>query len=235
MPVADMQEHVYPKRHTCNFAWSRECNCSGSGGFEAADCNALQHCIPFAFIMSIQVPHVAVGSAGLTSPRIALGTMGMTAFYNQDPAATEDESLRTLSASLQLGVNHLDTAWVYHNHTTGHHNEELVAKALAAHGRQRFTLATKFFPLAMEHGATEEGIRLQLSDSLRRLGTSYVDLYYMHRVCSKVRLHRHSYKHSKLNRCNVAAGHGRRGGGNHEQAQGGRPGALRRTERMYPQ
>jgi aryl-alcohol dehydrogenase-like predicted oxidoreductase len=136
--------------------------------------------------MSIQVPHVAVGSAGLTSPRIALGTMGMTAFYNQDPAATEDESLRTLAASLHLGVNHLDTAWVYHNHATGHHNEELVAKALVAHGRQRFTVATKFFPLAMERGATEDGIRLQLSESLRRLGTSYVDLYYMHRVCSKV-------------------------------------------------
>ncbi len=136
--------------------------------------------------MACKVPHVPVGSLGLTSPRIALGTMGMTCFYNQDPAATEDESLRTLAASLDLGVNHLDTAWIYHNQDTSHHNEALVAKALAAHGRDRFTVATKFFPLAMEEGATEANIRQQLGESLGRLGTTFVDLYYMHRVCPKV-------------------------------------------------
>jgi aryl-alcohol dehydrogenase-like predicted oxidoreductase len=140
--------------------------------------------------MASQIPHVALGGLGLTSPRIALGTMGMTAFYNQQPSETESESLRTMSAALDLGVNHLDTAWIYRNHSTGHHNEELVAKALAAHGRERFTVATKFFPLAMSGGATEQNIREQLTESLQRLGTSYVDLYYMHRVCEKVRRRR---------------------------------------------
>ena len=136
--------------------------------------------------MASQVPRVALGSCGLTTPRIALGTMGMTAFYNHDPAATEEESLRTIAAALELGVNHLDTAWVYRNHGTAHHNEELVGKALAAHGRERFTVATKFLPPAMNGGATEANIRLQLTESLGRLGTTYVDLYYMHRVCDKV-------------------------------------------------
>jgi aryl-alcohol dehydrogenase-like predicted oxidoreductase len=136
--------------------------------------------------MSSHIPHVAVGGLGLISPRIALGTMGMTAFYNQQPSETESESLRTMSAALDLGVNHLDTAWIYRNHSTGHHNEELVAKALSAHGRERFTVATKFFPLAMTGGASEHNIRQQLTESLQRLGTSYVDLYYMHRVCEQV-------------------------------------------------
>jgi aryl-alcohol dehydrogenase-like predicted oxidoreductase len=139
-------------------------------------------------VMPSQVPHVPLGSCGLFTPRVALGTMGMTAFYNQDPAATEEESLRTLAAALDLGINHLDTAWIYHNQGTAHHNEELVGKALAAHGRERFTVGSKFFPPAMNGGATEANIRSQLSESLGRLGTSYVDLYYMHRVCDKVPL-----------------------------------------------
>jgi aryl-alcohol dehydrogenase-like predicted oxidoreductase len=38
----------------------------------------------------------------------------------------------------------------------------------------------------MNGGATEANIRSQLTESLGRLGTTYVDLYYMHRVCDKV-------------------------------------------------
>ena len=136
----------------------------------------------------VQVPARPLGRLGLSSPRIALGCMGMSAFYNSDPAASEQESLRTIAAALDLGVNHLDTAWIYQSTAQGtlFHNEQLLGKAIAAHGRGRFTIATKFFPGAMPDGATEAGIRAQLAESLGRLGTSYVDLYYMHRVCSTV-------------------------------------------------
>jgi aryl-alcohol dehydrogenase-like predicted oxidoreductase len=41
-------------------------------------------------------------------------------------------------------------------------------------------------PSRMTNGATLEGIRQQLAESLERLGCGYVDLYYMHRVCTKV-------------------------------------------------
>jgi aryl-alcohol dehydrogenase-like predicted oxidoreductase len=40
--------------------------------------------------------------------------MGMTAFYGEfDRAATEEESLRTIGKALELGINFLDTAWIY--------------------------------------------------------------------------------------------------------------------------
>jgi aryl-alcohol dehydrogenase-like predicted oxidoreductase len=62
----------------------------------------------------------------------------------------------------------------------------LVGKALKIHGRDKFVVATKF-GFVFENGTMtvsgkEEVIRSQLQDSLERLGTSYIDLYYMHRM-----------------------------------------------------
>ena len=47
-------------------------------------------------------------------------------------------------------------------------------------------IATKFMPSRMANGATLDGIRQQLTESLSRLDCGHVDLYYMHRVCTKV-------------------------------------------------
>jgi aryl-alcohol dehydrogenase-like predicted oxidoreductase len=54
----------------------------------------------------------------------------------------------------------------------------------------------------MENGATLDGIRQQLLESLQRLDCGYVDLYYMHRVCSKVAIEdvAHSLKQLQVNR-----------------------------------
>ena len=65
-------------------------------------------------------------------------------------------------------------------------NEELVGKALKRYGRDKFVVATKF-GIAFENGAriisnSEATIRSQLADSLARLDTDYIDLYYMHRL-----------------------------------------------------
>lgn len=115
--------------------------------------------------------------------------MGMTAAYGEfDRDAQESESLRTIAKALELGVNFIDTAWIYQHFSNGKHytNEELVGKALAIHGREKFIVATKF-GITLEGGemgycGKEETIRSQLADSLRRLGTDYIDLYYMHRM-----------------------------------------------------
>ncbi|CAK4516134.1 unnamed protein product [Aphanomyces euteiches] len=136
----------------------------------------------------------ALGSAGLVCSAQGLGCMGMTAFYgNFDRAAQEEESLRTISKALELGINMLDTAWIYQSFGAGgggnFYNEELVGKAIKQHGRDKFVIATKFgiipdptAPDGRRTSGKEVDIRSQLADSLQRLGTNYIDLYYMHRM-----------------------------------------------------
>ncbi|KAH9181031.1 hypothetical protein AeNC1_016991, partial [Aphanomyces euteiches] len=82
----------------------------------------------------VQVPHRPLGSQGLVCSAQGLGCMGMTAYYgNFDRAAHEEESLRTISKALELGINMLDTAWIYQSFGAGgggnFTNEELVGKA----------------------------------------------------------------------------------------------------------
>ncbi|KAG9405644.1 hypothetical protein AC1031_003551 [Aphanomyces cochlioides] len=120
--------------------------------------------------------------------------MGMTAYYgNFDRAAHEEESLRIISKALELGINMLDTAWIYQSFGAGgggnFANEELVGKAIKQHGREKFVIATKFgnildptAPGGRRTSGKEVDIRSQLTDSLQRLGTNYIDLYYMHRM-----------------------------------------------------
>lgn len=107
---------------------------------------------------------------------------------NVDYAALEAESLLTIGRALELGVNFLDTAWSYQTFGRGgnYYNEELLGKALKLYGREKFVVATKF---GVSHGPAgiivsgkEETIRSNLADSLSRLGTDYIDLYYQQRI-----------------------------------------------------
>jgi len=60
---------------------------------------------------------------------------------------------------------------------------KLVGKAIKIHGREKFVIATKFGILPDRSvSGKEETIRSQLADSLARLDTDYIDLYYMHRM-----------------------------------------------------
>ncbi|KAG9405649.1 hypothetical protein AC1031_003556 [Aphanomyces cochlioides] len=138
-----------------------------------------------------RVPQRPLGSQGLVCSAQGLGCMGMTMACDKvDHIAQEEESLRTISKALELDINMLDTAWVYQSPGPGgdriFYNEELVGKAIKQHGRDKFVIATKFGVVfkdgKMVVSGTEETIRSQLADSLKRLGTDYIDLYYMHRM-----------------------------------------------------
>lgn len=59
------------------------------------------------------MPQRPLGSQGLVVSAQGLGTMGMTAFYSADPAADEEDGLRTIDRALELGINFFDTAWMY--------------------------------------------------------------------------------------------------------------------------
>ena len=122
-----------------------------------------------------------LGSQGLKASQLGLGCMGMSEFYGP---GDEDESLRTLTRAIELGITFWDTSDAYGPYK----NEELVSKALKGN-RDKITLATKFGivrdinnPKARSLNGRPEYVKQACEASLKRLGTDVIDLYYLHRV-----------------------------------------------------
>ncbi|MFB7501680.1 aldo/keto reductase [Streptomyces sp. NPDC056161] len=120
---------------------------------------------------------------------LGLGCMGMSAFYG---SADQDEGLRTIQHTLDLGIDFLDTAQMYGPLT----NESLVGRAVKGR-RDQYVIATKFnfrmddaVPGDMSTVGRQDGspehVRSSVHGSLQRLGTDYIDLYYQHRVDPRV-------------------------------------------------
>ncbi len=114
---------------------------------------------------------------------LGLGCMGMSQSYGEaDPA----ESERTLHRALDIGVTLLDTANVYGRG----HNEELLGRVLRER-RSEYVLATKFGILADEGGIRgvdghPDRVEARCDESLTRLRTDVIDLYYLHRADPEV-------------------------------------------------
>jgi aryl-alcohol dehydrogenase-like predicted oxidoreductase len=110
---------------------------------------------------------------------IGLGCMSMSQSYGEaDPA----ESERTLHRALDLGVTFLDTASVY----GFGHNEQLLGRVLGAR-RHEFKLASKFGIVKYDDGRRgvdghPDRVAARCEESLQRLKTDYIDLYYLHRL-----------------------------------------------------
>lgn len=130
-----------------------------------------------------------LGQQGLVVSAQGLGAMGMTAFYKANDPNTEEDNLATIGKALECGINFIDTAWIYQNFETGETNEALIGKAIKKYGRDKFVIATKFgiVPSAAGLGSagSPEAVRKQIAESLQRLDTDYIDLYYMHRMDPK--------------------------------------------------
>lgn len=118
---------------------------------------------------------------------IGHGCMGMDHAYGK-PAPRED-MVRLLRKALDLGCNFFDTAVIY-----GEANEKLLGEAFAS-VRDQVVLATKFGIVgqSIKDGkpvnvldSRPASVRRQAEDSLRRLKTDHIDLYYQHRVDPKV-------------------------------------------------
>ena len=118
-----------------------------------------------------------LGRTGVSVSKLCLGAMMFGEWGNPD----HGESIRIIHAALDAGVNFVDTADVY----ARGESEEIVGKALAGGRRDGIVLATKFHGSMgddpNQQGSSRRWIIREVEDSLRRLGTDWIDLYQVHR------------------------------------------------------
>src|SRR5215212_2380821 len=108
---------------------------------------------------------------------LCLGAMMFGAWGETD----HDASIRIIHSALDSGINFIDTADVY----SRGESEEIVGKALAGGRRDNIVLATKVHGTmgddVNERGNSRRWIVREVENSLRRLGTDWIDLYQIHR------------------------------------------------------
>ncbi|MQL69924.1 hypothetical protein Taro_002218 [Colocasia esculenta] len=135
---------------------------------------------------SSSVPRMKLGSQGLEVSAQGLGCMGMSAFYG--PPKPEADMIALIRHAVRRGVTFLDTSDIYGPFT----NELLLGKAISEGGlRDQVQLATKFGSRHFEDGSREicgqpGYVRAACEASLRRLGVDCIDLYYQHRIDTRV-------------------------------------------------
>ena len=122
-----------------------------------------------------------LGKTGLKVSRICLGCMSY-GLVKRKWFLDEEEGRRFIKRAIELGINFFDTANMYGDGQS----EEVTGRALRDFAkRDEVVIATKvFFPMrpdANGRGLSRKAIMTEIDNSLRRLGTDYVDLYQIHR------------------------------------------------------
>ena len=128
--------------------------------------------------------YTRLGNTGLKVSRICLGCMGFgdAERWIHKWVLNEDDSRPVIQKALKMGINFFDTANVYSLGAS----EEILGRALRDFARrEEVVIATKvFFKMREEPnggGLSRKAILSEIDNSLRRLGTDYVDLYQIHR------------------------------------------------------
>ncbi|XP_076956099.1 putative aldo-keto reductase 3 [Bidens hawaiensis] len=131
-----------------------------------------------------RVPRVKLGSQGLEVAAQGLGCMSMSASFNGTPKP-EPDMINLIHHAIHAGVTFLDTSDYYGPKT----NEILIGKALKGGMREKVELATKFgivYGGAFEVRGDPAYVRVCCEASLQRLDVDCIDLYYQHRVDTRV-------------------------------------------------
>ncbi|MBT2186987.1 aldo/keto reductase [Sphingobium nicotianae] len=127
------------------------------------------------------LPTRPIGQSAISA--ISFGCMNLSHAYDVPPS--EEDGARVLNRALDLGVTHLDSAALY----GGGGSERLLNKAVS-HRRKDYYLASKCVLDQIDGNRVLDGrpetIAGSLERSLQRLGTDYIDLYYLHRLDKNV-------------------------------------------------
>lgn len=126
--------------------------------------------------------YVRLGTTGLRVSRICLGAMTYGSPQWRDWVLSDDDSRPIIKRALELGINFFDTADMYSLGAS----EEVLGRAIKDYTRRKdVIIATKvFWPTGdgpNDRGLSRKHILDSIDASLRRLGTDYVDVYYIHR------------------------------------------------------
>src|SRR4030095_14187821 len=122
-----------------------------------------------------------LGKAGVKVSRVCLGCMSY-GIEKRDWRLDEEQSRPFIKRALELGINFFDTANMYGDGAS----EQVLGRALRDFAkRDEVVIASKvYFPMRPDGnggGLSRKGIMTESDNSLRRLGTDYVDLYQIHR------------------------------------------------------
>jgi aryl-alcohol dehydrogenase-like predicted oxidoreductase len=122
--------------------------------------------------------YTSLSNTEIRASRIGLGTWAIGGWMWG--GTDEEQSIATISDAIDRGITFIDTAPVY----GFGRSEELIGKAVENRDRSQYTLATK---VGIEwrgddvyRNGTRDRIMREIEDSLRRLGTDYIDLYQVH-------------------------------------------------------
>src|SRR5258707_5772331 len=126
-----------------------------------------------------------LGHTGVSVSKLCLGAMMFGEWGTRD----HDESIKIIHRALDAGINFIDTADVY----SAGESEVIVGKALAGGRRDDIVLASKVhMPMGEDpnqRGNSRRWIIRAVQDSLRRLGTDWIDLYQIHRYDPETDIH----------------------------------------------
>ena len=117
-----------------------------------------------------------LGKSGLEVSALGLGCMGMSFGYG--PAGDEQEMISVIRAAVDLGVTFYDTAAVYGT-------EGVVGRAIRSVPRDSVVIATKAWIPRREGRSAAERAVASLDNSLKQLGTDYIDIFQLHGVSPK--------------------------------------------------
>lgn len=131
-----------------------------------------------------------LGQTNMYVNPVGLGCMGFS--HASGTPTPREEAIQTLREAYKIGYNLYDTAQCYtgiNPDGTINYNEEIVGEAVKPF-RNQIILCTKFGVTHkgdhLEYDSRPETIRKSVEESLQKLGTDYIDLYYQHRIDPKV-------------------------------------------------